>query len=68
MSELSDALNVCLDMLFNGETIEGCIKHYPELADELKPLLEQAAKIRKITKIKARPQFKNQLKEKLSKD
>lgn len=36
---LLDALNDCIDCLGQGATLEQCLGRYPELADELRPLL-----------------------------
>ena len=37
---LREALNNCIDRLAQGEGIEDCIQDYPDLADELRSLLE----------------------------
>ena len=36
---ISDALNDCLDLLSQGRTVEECLERYPDLSDELAPLL-----------------------------
>jgi hypothetical protein len=38
--DLDTALDRCLALLRDGESIEGCLGRYPEYADELRPLLE----------------------------
>jgi hypothetical protein len=44
---LDDALAECLSLLERGEaTLEGCLARYPELADELRPLLLVALRLR----------------------
>ena len=43
MSEnFSEALNACLERLKRGESVYSCLRRYPELADELEPLLQVA--------------------------
>src|SRR5512142_2154090 len=42
MIELYDALDNCLQALARGATMENALRRYPELADELRPLLEAA--------------------------
>lgn len=37
---LTEALNDCIDRLANGQSIEQCLRAYPELADQLRPLLQ----------------------------
>ena len=36
---ISDALNDCLDLISHGSTVEECLERYPDLSDELAPLL-----------------------------
>ena len=38
----SEALNDCLERLKGGESVYSCLRRYPELADELEPLLQVA--------------------------
>ena len=38
----SEALNDCLERLKRGETTHSCLRRYPDLADELEPLLQVA--------------------------
>ena len=40
--ELSEALNDCLDRLIQGESIQECLRLYPQHAHELEPLLQVA--------------------------
>ncbi|MCA9909097.1 MAG: hypothetical protein KC519_10655, partial [Anaerolineae bacterium] len=37
--QLSEALNICIDRLAMGHSIEDCLRAYPEYADALRPLL-----------------------------
>lgn len=43
---LREALNDCLDRLAAGETVEQCLARYPELAPQLRPLLDLQQRIR----------------------
>lgn len=38
----SEALNDCLERLKRGESVYSCLRRYPDLTDELEPLLEVA--------------------------
>jgi hypothetical protein len=38
--DVDTALDRCLSLMRNGESIEGCLARYPEYADEMRPLLE----------------------------
>ena len=42
---LADALSVCVDSILQGESVEECLQRFPNLADELRPLLLAAAGI-----------------------
>lgn len=46
MNQKPDYLNDCLTRLFRGEELENCLKDYPKEADELRPLLKLAMRIR----------------------
>ena len=48
MNNLYDVLEVCLQELENGADLETLLFRYPELADELRPILETAVKARSI--------------------
>ena len=56
--ELADILNECLDRLAGGESLQGCLDSYPQIAEELRPLLETALAARKAIDIEPDPQFK----------
>jgi len=56
--ELVDILNECLDRLAGGESLQGCLASYPQIAEELRPLLETALAARKAIDIEPDPQFK----------
>ncbi len=44
--KLVDALEICLQALERGETISAALQRFPQMADDLRPLLEMAQKSR----------------------
>jgi len=57
--EFDTILDECLErLLVKGETVEQCLKSYPEQADELKPLLQTALATKKASAIQPCPEFK----------
>jgi hypothetical protein len=56
--ELADILNECLDRLAGGESLQDCLDSYPQIAEELGPLLETALAARKALDIEPNPQYK----------
>jgi hypothetical protein len=56
--EFNNILNECLELLFKGETIDLCLKSYPEQAAELEPLLQTALVARRVATIQPRADFK----------
>jgi RNA polymerase sigma-70 factor, ECF subfamily len=42
MERIEEALNDCLERMASGESIESCLVSYPDLADDLQPLLVTA--------------------------
>ena len=58
--KFDSVLDECLErMLVKGETVEQCLQSHPEYAGELKPLLETALSVRKISTLQPRPEFRN---------
>ena len=58
--EFDNILDECLErILVRGETVEQCLGRYPELADELKPLLQTALSTKETLAIKPRPEFRD---------
>jgi hypothetical protein len=55
----NNILNECLDRIIKGETVEDCLKSYPEQAGELEPLLRTAKSARIASTIQPRPEFKS---------
>jgi hypothetical protein len=45
-TQLIDTLEICLQVLKQGGTVEECLNRFPALADELRPLLEQSVAAR----------------------
>lgn len=57
--DFDNILNECLErIMLGGESLEQCLKSYPEQADELKPLLETALMARQASSVEPRPEFK----------
>jgi hypothetical protein len=57
-SELENILDECLDRLAGGETLEQCLRSYPEQAAQLEPLLQMAQAVIKASAITPRAEFK----------
>jgi hypothetical protein len=57
-AKFDDILNDCLDRIIKGETVESCLKMYPEQSEELKPLLLTAQSARVVSTIKPGDAFK----------
>ena len=58
--EFDNILDECLErILVRGETVEQCLGRYPELADELQPLLQTALSAKETLTIKPRPEFRD---------
>ena len=53
-----DILNECITRILEGESIEQCLRNYPEQASELQPLLRTAIAAQKASAIEPRPEFK----------
>ncbi|MFC1906104.1 DUF5667 domain-containing protein [Chloroflexota bacterium] len=59
MAKIEDALNDCIERMADGELLDDCLASYPDLADELKPLLVMSQTVTDSTAaIKPRPEFK----------
>jgi hypothetical protein len=56
--KFNDVLNECLDRMLKGETVEQCLKSYPEMARELEPLLHTAQVAKMASSIQPRAEFK----------
>lgn len=58
-------LDECLGRVLSGESLEQCLARYPQEAAQLKPLLETALTVARVTAVKARPEFKARLRYRL---
>src|SRR3972149_3908319 len=59
LDKLENALEDCLARIhLEGEGLEECVAHYPELSKELRPLLLAAKEVQAIGRLKASPEFK----------
>jgi len=57
--KFDNILNECLErLLVKGETIEQCLRSYPEQAGELEPLLQTALATKQASAIQPRPEFR----------
>jgi hypothetical protein len=57
--EFDNILNECLErIMLGGESLEQCLEHYPEQAEELKPLLETVLAVKEASAVEPRPDFK----------
>lgn len=57
--KLEDIFDKCVSRMLQGESIESCLKDYPEEADGLKPLLQVAFTINKeASSLSSAPEFK----------
>lgn len=58
--EFNDILDVCLERLARGDTLEQCLASYPDQTTQLEPLLQTAILARAAVAITPRPEFKTQ--------
>ena len=59
MERIEEALNDCIERMDSGESLGDCLNSYPDLADELKPLLELSHAVTETSlSIKPRGEFK----------
>ncbi|MCW5876805.1 MAG: hypothetical protein KIS85_07975 [Anaerolineales bacterium] len=66
-TRLDAALEECLDRLRTGEAdLEECLQLYPDLQDELRPLLITAGRLQEVAELKPRPEFRSQTRAMLS--
>lgn len=56
--EFDNIFDECFERILDGETLEQCLKRYPEQAAELKPLLETVLAVKEASAVEPRPEFK----------
>jgi hypothetical protein len=56
--QFDNVLNLCLDRILKGETVERCLQSYPEMAQELEPLLRTAVAAKVASEVQPREEFK----------
>jgi hypothetical protein len=56
--EFNNILDECLERILGGETLERCLKLYPEQAAELKPLLETVLVVKEASAVEPSPEFR----------
>ena len=57
-AKFNNILNECLDRMLKGETLDQCLRSYPENAKELEPLLRTALVAKMASSIQPRAEFK----------
>ncbi len=57
-NNFDNILDECLERVIKGESIEACLKSYPEYADELEPLLRTASDTKEAVSIIPRTEFR----------
>jgi hypothetical protein len=57
-TKFDDILNVCIERVIQGESIQSCLEAYPEYAKELEPLLQTAIETLHAADIQPRPEFR----------
>jgi len=59
MERIEESLNDCIERMAAGEPLDSCLASYPDMADELKPLLELSHAVTETSmSIKPRGEFK----------
>jgi hypothetical protein len=56
--KFNNVLNECLDRILKGETVEECLRSFPEEAARLRPLLMTALAAKKAANVQPSPEFK----------
>jgi hypothetical protein len=56
--EFNNILDECLERILAGESLESCLKLYPQQAAELKPLLETVLAVREASTVRPSPEFR----------
>ncbi len=56
--QFEEILNICLERMLRGQTVEQCLRDYPEQAVDLKPLLQTALAAKAASAIQPRSEFK----------
>ncbi len=57
--EFDNILDECLEKILQGNTVEECLRDYPDHAAALEPMLRTVMKARAATDIRPRPEFKD---------
>ena len=60
-----EAFEECLELVFQGESIEDCLRRFPAQAAGLRPLLETVVATRKAVVVDPRPEFREQARQRL---
>ena len=65
-SQLEEAFGHCLDLLLEGHSIQQCLARYPQYSSVLGPLLQITVALQRTFELKARPEFKEATRQRLS--
>jgi hypothetical protein len=60
-----EAFEECLELVFQGESVEDCLRRFPAQAAGLRPLLETVVATRKAVVVDPRPEFREQARQRL---
>ncbi|MFH1031002.1 MAG: DUF5667 domain-containing protein [Chloroflexota bacterium] len=63
--EFDDILNECMERLLSGETLEQCLRSFPDYASQLKPLLETTLEVKKVSALQPSLEFKEKARKEL---
>ena len=66
MKRFDRALEDCLQRIVNGETLESCLRRYPQYAGELTPLLRTALELKEGANIRPTEAFKERSRDRLA--
>jgi len=55
--KLTEILDDCIEQIEKGSSIEACLAEYPDMREELEPLLRIALSISSIPKVQPSPEF-----------
>ena len=64
-NRLSKILEECLSRIRNGESIDVCLDDYPDVREQLEPMLRTALSVSKMPRIMASDKFRNTAKGRL---
>jgi hypothetical protein len=60
-NEFKNVLEICLNRIRKGESIEKCLTDYSEYRSDLEPLLEMASQLNEVPRVVPSPEFKDKV-------